>query len=127
MKLLTQAISETPLGKIGGKGLGPFGKIDFSAQGALEAITRTISSIIGIMTVAAGIWFIFQFLVGGFGWMSAGGDKSKLQEAQHRLTNSFIGLIIVVAGWAILALAGEFFGYDILITNPGELIKNLGL
>lgn len=123
---------EVDLGTIGGgKGLGPFGEItgDLSTQNALglTKVTQAVSSVIGIMTVAAGIWFIFQFLTGGFFWMTSAGDKAKLHEARERITNAFIGLLIVVAGWSILALAGQFFGYDILISNPGELINQLNL
>jgi len=123
---------EVDLGTIGGgKGLGPFGEItgDLSTQNTLglTKFTQVISSVIGIMTVAAGIWFIFQFLTGGFFWMTSSGDKAKLHEARERITNAFIGLLIVVSGWSILALAGQFFGYDILISNPGELINQLNL
>jgi len=112
-------------GTIGGEGLGPFAKKSMTGESALTSVTSAVSSIIGIMTVAAAIWFIFQFLIGGFYWISSGGDKQKLHEARERITNAFIGLIIVIAGWAILALAGQFFGYDILISKPGDVIKQL--
>lgn len=118
-------IGDTPLGTIGGPGLGPFGQIQQDAEAGLLGITKIVSSIIGIITIAAGIWFIFQFLVGGFNWITSGGDKSKLQQARDRLTNAFIGLIIVVGGWAILALADQFFGTDFLLREPGTLIQNL--
>lgn len=115
-------------GTIGGDGLGPFSNVNGGVGGAVSSltnITNIISSVIGVMTIAAGIWFLFNFIVGGIGWVSAGGDKNKLQEAQQKITNALVGLIIVVAGWTMLALAGKFFGFDILITNPGELINTL--
>lgn len=129
--LLAQ-VKETDLGKIGGTApgdtsLGPFGSMNFTGTSALEKVTGSISSIIGIMTVAAAIWFLFQFLVGGIAWMTAAGDKAKLQEAQSRLYNAFIGLVVVVAGWGILALAGQFFGYDIIVSSPEDVIKQLQL
>lgn len=125
--------AQEPLGTIGGEGLGPFGNIGQNiarndpAGGVrgLTAVTKTVSSIIGIMTVAAAIWFIFQFLTGGFFWITSGGDKSKLETARHRINDAFVGLLIVVAGWAILALAGQFLGFDILITEPGTVINQL--
>lgn len=118
-------MEESELGRIGGEqGLGPFGNIALDAVEGLRGITNIISSIIGVMTITAGVWFIFQFLVGGFNWITSGGDKAKLQQARDRLTNAFIGLIIVIGGWAILALAGQFFGYKILI-DPEELIQQL--
>ena len=118
MKLLAQ----TSLGSIGGSGLGPFGE---SAGDGLTGITKLVSSVIGFMTTIAGIWFLFQFIIGGFSWISAGGDKAKLLASRDKLTNAFIGLVVVVAGWAILALAGTFLGVDFTISNPGTLIQQL--
>lgn len=119
--------ADIPLGTIGGDKLGPFAKGFSSGGDALAAITRGISSVIGLMTVTAGIWFIFQFLTGGFYWISAGGDKNKLHEARERITNAGIGLVIVVAGWSLLAIAGQFFGWDIVISDPSGIIKLLGI
>lgn len=117
MKLLAQI----PLGQIGqGPGLGPFA----GGSDPATSIAKIISSIIGVMTVAGGIWFLFHILIGGFNWITAGGDKTKLQSARDTITNAFIGLVVVVAAWAILALAGTFFGID--FTNLGALIGNLG-
>lgn len=115
----------------GGKGLGPFGEI--AGQLATDKnlglikVTQAISSVIGIMTVAAGIWFILIFLTGGFYWITSSGDKAKLHEARERINNALIGLIIVVAGWSILALAGQFFGYDIVISDPAKLIEQFNI
>lgn len=122
MKFLAQAPHN--LGPIGGEGLGPFGSVSDATTG-LTGITKIVSSVIGIMTVAAGIWFLFQFTIGGFNWITSGGDKAKLQASRDRLTNAFIGLVIVVGGWAILALAGQFFNIDFTLQNPGGIINQL--
>ncbi len=123
--------AQQPLGTIGGEGLGPFGKISGTlasdATLGLTKVTNVISSIIGIMTVAGSIWFMFQILTAGIGWITAGGDKGKLETARNRLTDAMIGLFVLVAGWSILALAGQFFGYDIVLSNPAALIQQLGL
>lgn len=115
------ALQEQPLGRIGEDptGLGPFAGA--GAGSGLVGIAKIVSSIIGIMTIAAGIWFLFQITIGGFNWITSGGDKAKLEAARSRLTNSFIGIIVVVAGWAILALASQFLGVDFTISSPGTL------
>jgi hypothetical protein len=118
------------LGTIGGEGLGPFGNLGKGAGGAtagLSGIAAAISGVIGIMTIAAGIWFLFQFMTGALGWLSSGGDKAKLEGARQRITNALIGLVIVVAGWSILAIASQFFGVDFLLENPATLINQLKL
>ena len=128
MKLLAQSV--IPLGPIrapsGDTSLGPFGTIDYTlnATGSLAAIAGTVSAIIGLMTIVATIWFMFQILIGGISWITSGGDKSKLQTARDRITNAFIGLIIVVAAWAIVALVGKFFGLDFILL-PANLVNML--
>ena len=112
-------------GNIGGAGLGPFATGISSATTGLIDITKVVSSIIGVMTVAAAIWFLFNVILGGFSWISAGADKNALEAAQKKITTAFVGLLIVVAGWTILALVGKFLGYDILISNPGAIINSL--
>lgn len=109
-----------PLGTIGSNdgSLGPFAG---GAASGLVGIAKIVSSVIGVMTIAAGIWFLFQITIGGFNWITSGGDKAKLEAARSKLTNAFIGIVIVVAGWAILALAGQFLGVDFTIGSPGTL------
>lgn len=123
------ANSELPLGTIGGEGLGPFGKVSEELSGSaelgLEKVAGVISSIIGVMTIAAAIWFLFQFLVGGLHWSTSGGDKAKLESAKGRITHAFIGLIIVIAGWAIIALTGQFFDIDVLLSKPETILQPL--
>lgn len=114
------------IGTIGGGGLGPFGqKTASSGTAALSQIAGLISGIIGFMTIAAGIWFMFEMLFAGYEWISAGGDAKKLEGARQRITHGFMGLLIVVGAWAILAITGQFLGYDILLTNPSQLIEQI--
>lgn len=126
IKLLAASGTGQSLGNISGAGLGPFGGHPAaSGATALSQVTGTISAIIGFMTVCAGIWFMFEMLFSGYEWISAGGDAKKLEKARERLTHGFMGLLIVVGAWALLAVTGQFLGYDILVTNPGAIIQNI--
>ncbi len=113
-------------GTLGGKGFGiineNLGQISTTQQ-AGGMVVYILSRVIGFLTVAASLWFLIQILIGGLSWISAGGEKNKLTEARDRLTNSFIGLVVVVAAWAILALMGEFFGIG--FTNPAKILEQL--
>ena len=122
MKLL--ALTEQQLGPISGPGLGPFGAAPAtSGTTAVDQITKVVSSVVGFLTIVASIWFLFQLLFGGYEWISSGGDTKKLATARQRIMNGFFGLIIVIAAWAIVAVVGQFLGYDIL--NPAANIGNL--
>jgi len=121
--------SGTSLGGIlGGEG---FGKINENLQGITTTqqaggmVVYILSRVVGFLTIAASLWFLIQILIAGLAWISAGGEKNKLTEARERLTNSFIGLVVVVAAWAILALTGVFFGVE--FTNPAGILNTLQL
>lgn len=119
-----------PLGQIGGpkeEGFGPWGwlgKEGTTIGTAAGIFTGIISNVIGGMTIVAGIWFIFQFIIGGYSYMIAGGDPQKMGQATKKITSALIGLIIVVAAYAIISLLGELLGFKFLDLAP--LIKELG-
>jgi hypothetical protein len=127
---MTQPV-EVTLGPICGEGLGPFGKwacnLQGGATGAVEAfknLASAISNIVGALTIIAGLFFIFQFIIAGFGWITSGGDKTALSAAQQKITSSLIGLVVVVAAIALIDIIGRFLGLKILL-DPEELVKQL--
>ncbi|HUD19195.1 MAG TPA: hypothetical protein VMR81_02025 [Patescibacteria group bacterium] len=120
MKLLAQG---TGLGTIGGEGLGPFGK-SVGPNAGLTGILNIISSIVGMLTICASIWFLFMILFAGYEWTSAGGDTKKIASARDRIVHAFIGLVIVVGAWSLTAVVGQFFGFNTLV-DPGAFITNL--
>ena len=75
------------------------------------------------MTVIAGIWFIFIFLIGAIGIITSGGDKGAYETARKRISAGLTGLIIVVFAVAIISLIGKVLGFDIL--GVGTQIENL--
>lgn len=126
MKIFAQGsnVSGTQIGKIGGEGLGPFGNLSFTPSSAMAKLTGAISSIIGLLTIVAAFWFFISFILGGISWITASGDKTKLTQARDKLSNAFIGLVIVVAGWGVLALAGQFFGWENILV-PNSVIEQI--
>ena len=105
-------LADQPLGTIGeGEGFGAWTKFDDNPGNLLADI---ISNILGIMTIFAGIWFLFQAIMAGYNYLSAGGDKARIEAAWRRLTNALIGLAIVVAAYGIIALLGTFLGVNFL-------------
>lgn len=108
-------LSVNPLGSI--KGLGNF-QPD-SATGHVDAAVKfsaLVSTILGVITVAVGIFFIINFSTAGLQFVTAGADKGKLDQARDKMTMAIIGLIITIASYAIVGFIGAVFGLDIL--NP---------
>ena len=84
-----------------------------SGVGGLDNIEWVISTTIGLMTVVGGIWFVFQILIGAYQWITAGGDKDGVQKSQKRFTNGFIGLVILLFSYTLIAFIGSLLGLNI--------------
>lgn len=111
-----------------GEGFGPIAELLCKTNDKVtvgNALNKVLSGIIGFLTIIAGLWFIFQFITAGYQWISSGGDKNEVSQARDKITWSLIGLIIIVAGWAIIGVIGKMLGLSIL--NPGEILQTLGL
>lgn len=87
------------------------------------AFARVVSVAIGILTVVAGLYFLFRLLTAALKWIGAGGNKDTLAAAQKQITSALTGLIIVVLSYALMGLVGLILGLDIL--NLAPLITGL--
>ncbi len=105
------------------EGKGPLGLEGLTTSDSLNTFAGVVSSVIGLLTIVAAIWFIFQLLTGGLSIMSAGGDKAKATQAKSQITSSLIGLLVVTSGIFIFALVGELIGVNIF--NLTAAIFNL--
>lgn len=76
------------------------------------AIGSIIGSIVGLFLILSFVATFLYMLLGGFDWITSGGDKAKLQSARDKITNALIGLIVVGASWAIMMIVGNFTGID---------------
>jgi cytochrome bd-type quinol oxidase subunit 2 len=87
------------------------------------AIEKLISNVLVVLTVVAGIAFVLYFLLGGLSWITAGGDKGKIDKAKGMMTNGAIGMIVIAVSYAITWIVGAALGIDIL--NPGTIINGI--
>jgi len=105
----------TPIGTIGkGEGFGPWTEKIIGGAEPGSILAKIISNVIGAMTIGAGIWFLFQAIIAGYNYLSAGGDKTKIEASGKILTNSLIGIVIVAAAYGLLAILGTFLGIKFL-------------
>jgi hypothetical protein len=116
--LLTQR-EIVPPGTFSGPGTGLLSNPGASAG---TVFTNFLSSIIGLMTAIAGIWFIFLLVTGAISLMTSGGDKAQAETARKRITSGIVGLGVVVAAVFLADLIGSLLGLDIL--NPIEIIES---
>lgn len=78
-------------------------------------LPEVIASIIRIVLSLLGLVTIIIVLVGGFQWMTAGGNDEKVKAGKKWIINGIIGLAIVLASFAlsnfvVSSLAGAVSG-----------------
>lgn len=82
-------------------------------------VPAIVSGFIRMALVIAAIVFFFILVIGGIKWIASGGDKAQTESARNQITAALVGLVIVFAAWAIIALIQTFFGINIFqLTIP---------
>lgn len=99
--------------------IGPISNPYTNEYATLQGVGPFITNILRLMFVAAGIYALFNFILAGYEYISAGGDSKKLDKAWSRIWQSLMGLIIIVASFALASLFGFLiFGRADFILNP---------
>lgn len=62
-----------------------------------EIVARVIRVILGFLGIVA----VIIILLGGFKWMTAGGNEDKVSEARKLIISGVIGLVIIMAAFGI--------------------------
>jgi len=77
------------------------------------ALGAIIGQLVGALFIAGFLLTFVFLLLGGFTWITAGGDKTKLEKARDEITHAIIGLVVVGGAYAIAALVSQFFGLNL--------------
>ncbi len=98
----------------------PWGKIPLpvplSKYSKVEegGIGELINLFINILVVGAGLYAIFNFILAGYGFLSAGGEPKKVADASAKIWQSVLGLVVAVGALVLAAIFGKLLGFDIL-------------
>lgn len=74
-----------------------------------------IETTLPYLYAVAGIILLFNLITSGFRMMTSQGDPKGMQEAQLKLTNSAIGILILFASFWIVQLLLKFLGIDLTL------------
>lgn len=96
--------------------------IDLAPQGDFARVAgfrieNMIQTIFTLLLIVVGVVFLFILIMGGIKWMMSEGDEKKLTVARNQVTNALVGLAIVFAAWAVIALIQTVFGINLLKFN----------
>lgn len=97
--------------------------IDVSGANVPTGGIPHVTAIIQALVIwAFGFAIIFCLLVlvyAGLMWLTASGDKQKLQNQRQRIAYALVGLVVVFLSYFIINLVGGFLNINLLaIPNP---------
>src|SRR3972149_8092510 len=78
---------------------------------------KLLSNILALLFFFAALLAFLFIIIGGIQWITAGGDKIAAQSARDRITAAVIGLIIVVAAFAITLILNAVLGINLFNFN----------
>src|SRR3989344_6146185 len=82
--------------------------------GGFSDLGKLANTLLTLAYFVAGLAFFIYLLIGGIQWITSGGDPKALDAARGRITNAIIGLIIVVAAYAIALILENVLGIKIV-------------
>jgi hypothetical protein len=83
----------------------------------LYALGAVFTNVVGYVLGFAGIVFFVLLLIGGFKYITSGGDPKAVEGAQKTITSAIIGLILILASYLILILITKITGVDVTKFN----------
>lgn len=101
--LIAQAAHQLPA--ITGSGITPVGN-------GVTNLEKIINTSIGVLTLVAVIFFILNIIFAGYSFISSQGDEKKMVEARSKITNSVLGLLIVVIALGVGSLVAKLLGLN---------------
>lgn len=113
MKKFKRILAVTALVSMATLGLAPIvnaglTSVDTDVGGELgydESGTDLKATIVNIVQWALGflaLIAVIMIIIGGFMWMTAGGNEERVEKAKKMISAAVIGLIIVLLAWAIV-------------------------
>lgn len=85
------------------------GHTSLSLFNSPDSINSTISYVITLFLSFLGVIFLILMIYGGMMWMTARGNDDRVKKAKDIIIDSIIGLIVVVAAYAITYFVTSIF------------------
>ena len=77
---------------------------------SVSTLEKIVSSVIGLLTIFGVLYFTIRIIISGYSLISAVGDPKELATATKRLTNSIMGLAIIILAYGLGAFVTNLLG-----------------
>lgn len=82
-----------------------------------DALTSIIVTLWRAAITLGGIALLIMLIIGALEWITAGGEKGKIQAARDRITQSIIGMLVLAGTVAISVFISGILGINLLKLN----------
>src|SRR5947208_1252090 len=65
-------------------------------------LKKTVVNILNLLLGLLALIAVIMIIIGGFTWLTAGGNEEKVDKAKKIISAAVIGLIIVLLAWAVV-------------------------
>ncbi len=89
-----------------------------SLGGIIAILVRAVLGLLAII-------FLILMIMAGFNWMTAGGDEAKVKKAQDTIKTAIIGLLIVLAAYAITYFIFNYLPFSVGSSNGSGTTSGL--
>jgi len=86
-----------------------------------EFFDSLLSALVTLGLTVGAIVFLFMAISGAIDWITAGGDRAKLETARGKVGNALVGLFVMLSIFGIISLIETIFGVSILLLDIGSL------
>ena len=77
------------------------GQAGYATNVTDTSLSQAIGGVIRVILGLTGVIFLVLTVYAGFLWMTASGEKEKIEKAQGIIKTSIIGLVVVIAAYSI--------------------------
>jgi len=107
----------------GGASSGIFGTVTSpyvtGYTGDVSGLIFFLTNILRLVFLVAGLFSLIKIVIAGFGYINAGGEPKKIEQAWANIWQALVGLFIIVSSFAIAAIIGQLlFGNATYILSP---------
>ena len=81
----------------------------------IQGLECVFANVVSIAVTLAGLAVFLMLIVGGFKYLTSGGDPKATESAQKTMTYAVIGLVVIIAAYLILRFLAVFTGIPDLL------------
>jgi hypothetical protein len=81
-------------------------------------ITYFLSLVLRLITIAAGLYALINFVIAGIGFISAGGNPDAVQRSWSKIYQTMIGVSVIALSYALAGVLGQ-----LLFGSPGAILS----